>query len=273
MKHIILLSVALLVTQTAQAKTNLTYKVFAGGVNAVEATMSVDESKDRYNLFFTAKTRGILGKLAPWSGSFESDGWVKGLGNHQPEKHTSVSVWRSEKETKEYAYRKNGSFNKLTITEDGVDKSPGKIDKKLTNKTIDLLAATMNVMSTSGSTQKCEGSSEVFDGKRRFELMFKPDGTEKLIKSRYNIYDGNTVKCTVEIKPISGKWHEKPRGWLSIQEQGRAKGSLPTIWMGKVAGSDLYVPVKIRVKTEYGTMFMHLKNIATVNENSNSPSK
>lgn len=261
MKHIIFLTALLLTIHSAHAKTDLTYKVFAGGVNAVEATMSVDENKGRYNLFFTAKTRGLLGKLAPWSGSFESDGWVKGIGDHQPQKHTSISVWKEEKEVKEYIYNNSGAFKKLKITEDGVDKSPGKIDSKLTNNTIDLLAATMNVMDTAGTKNKCEGTSEVFDGKRRFKLMFKPDGTEKLTKNRYNIYDGDAIKCTVEIKPISGKWHEKPRGWLSIQEQGRKKGSLPTIWLGKVKGSELYMPVKIRVKTEYGTLFMHLKSV------------
>jgi len=108
--------------------------------------------------------------------------------------------------------------------------------------------------------------SEIFDGKRRFKLWFKDAGTETLTKSRYNIYDGVAIKCSVEVEPISGKWHEKPRGWMSIQEQGREKGILPTVWMGTVKGTDLYVPVKVRVKTDYGTLFMHLKSV----DNSNS---
>ena len=162
---------------------------------------------------------------------------------------------------KEYFYKKDGTFDKLTITEDGQDKSPGEIESQLTNQTIDMLAASMNVMAQAKTSKKCEGTSEVFDGKRRFKLIFKDVGNETLIKTRYNIFDGNTAKCTVEIEPISGKWHEKPRGWLSIQEQGRQKGSLPTVWFGQVKANGLYVPVKVRVKTDYGTLFMHLKAV------------
>ena len=69
---------------------------------------------------------------------------------------------------------------------------------------------------------------------------------------------GPAVACTVEVKPIAGKWHEKPRGWMSIQEQGREKGTMPTVWFAQMAAGEPAVPVKIRVKTEYGALFMHL---------------
>lgn len=45
---------------------------------------------------------------------------------------------------------------------------------------------------------------------------------------------------------------------MSIQEQSRENGSLPTVWMAKMTEDAPAVPVKIRVKTDYGTLFMHL---------------
>jgi hypothetical protein len=33
---------------------------------------------------------------------------------------------------------------------------------------------------------------------------------------------------------------------------------MPTIWLAQMAPGEPAVPVKIRVKTEYGTLFMHL---------------
>lgn len=65
------------------------------------------------------------------------------------------------------------------------------------------------------------------------------------------------------MKPDQGKWRKKPRGWLSIQEQGRQKGALPTIWLGQMGADKTYIPVKIRVKTDYGTLFMHLTSYKT----------
>jgi hypothetical protein len=61
----------------------------------------------------------------------------------------------------------------------------------------------------------------------------------------------------VEIEPISGEWAKKPRGWLSIQEQGRERGTMPTVWLGKFDEDGPAVPVKILVKTAYGALVMH----------------
>jgi len=45
---------------------------------------------------------------------------------------------------------------------------------------------------------------------------------------------------------------------MSIQEQGRERGTMPTVWFAKVQEGQVAVPVKVRVKTDYGTLFMHL---------------
>lgn len=113
----------------------------------------------------------------------------------------------------------------------------------------------MNKVAADG---KCEGRDEIFDGDRRYALVFHPAGEVEMKKSDLNVYVGPATECTIEVKPIAGKWHDKPRGWMSIQEQGRAKGTMPTIWLAKMADDAPAVPVRIRVKTDYGTLFMHL---------------
>lgn len=238
----------------------MTYQVYAGGINAVDAEMTVEYPESgHYDIFFEAKTRGFLGKLAPWWGTFESNGWrVEGEDPDKPKLHKSVSSWRDEAEIKEYHYDKDGTFKGLTITEEGKDKSPKELDDELVQNTTDALTATLQVMQSIADGGKCEGSSEVFDGKRRFDLVYRHEGAEELTRTRYNVYEGPAVKCTVEVKPITGEWHKKPRGWLSIQEQGRERGMLPTIWMGTVSEHGPAVPVKVRVKTAYGTLFMHM---------------
>ncbi len=58
--------------------------------------------------------------------------------------------------------------------------------------------------------------------------------------------------------PLAGKWHAKPRGWLSIQEQGRKLGALPTVWLANMEHGAPAVPVRLRVVTDYGTLYMHV---------------
>ena len=107
-------------------------------------------------------------------------------------------------------------------------------------------------------TGKCEGSELVFDGKRSFEQKFAHEENVELQSSRYNIYEGAAAKCTVEVTPQKGAWHKNPRGWMSIQEQGREKGTMPTVWIASIEEGAPAVPVKIFVKTDYGALFMHL---------------
>lgn len=247
---------------TANAKENrqqLVYEVYAGGLHAVQATMDINLSeKGRYELFLDAHTRGLLGSLAPWSGTFLSNGWVLKGDQYQPELHQSTAIWRDEEKIKNYNYTKDGGFKSIVIKDHDKPEETKIPDVELTEGTTDILTATLYTLSAIGQGQTCEKSHDVFDGKRRFTMTFKGDERVDLKASKYNIYEGPAVECIVEVKPGAGKWHSKPRGWLSIQEQGRDKGKMPTVWFANVVEGLPAIPVKIRVKTDYGTLFMHL---------------
>lgn len=235
------------------------YDVYAGGIHAVKAQLDVAyEKSDRYSVKLGAETIGFLENLVPWRGSFETSGWRLGEKGDRPEIHRSTATWRGDDELKEYFYDRDGTFKKLRVIEDNQDKSPESLEQALVDGTVDVLTATLEVMKHVAADGQCQGNSEIFDGKRRFSMKFSHEMDETLIPTDYNVYQGLTARCQVEVKPVTGEWHKKPRGWLSIQEQGRQKGSLPTIWFAKVAEDGPAVPVKIRVKTEYGTLFMHL---------------
>ncbi len=235
------------------------YDVYAGGFHVVSSHLTVDTAKkNRYYLQLAAYTHGMLAKLAPWKGIFQSEGWYDAKTKTAiAEKHFSDTTWRTEKEINEFFYNKNRTFKGYRITDKKGARDEEK-DKSLTDGTTDVLTSTLAVMNRVADGGKCEGRDEIFDGDRRYALVFHPVGEVELKKSDLNVYAGPATECTVEVKPIAGKWHDKPRGWMSIQEQGRAKGTMPTIWLAKMADGAPAVPVRIRVKTDYGTLFMHL---------------
>jgi len=244
-------------TPLSKGQQQIQYDVYAGGIHALKANLNIFVRDDaRYDVDLTAKTYGLLGKLAPWSGKFESHGWHDKT--FKPELHQATTTWRDSDEIKKYNYNKDGSFNSYSVHKNNKDKSPKKVDSKLTKNTSDVLTATLNTMQKIAATGKCEGVSEVFDGKRRFKLIFKEIAQVNLKASRWSVYEGPAIECSAEVVPIVGKWHEKPRGWMSIQEQGRTQGALPTVWFAKVKEGELAVPVKVRVKTSYGTLFMQM---------------
>ena len=223
------------------------------------AELTIDYTgANRYALEMNAHTRGFLGKLAPWSGKFESAGWVMKDDELRPQLHRSTSTWRDETEVKSYNYTKDGGFQNLMIKEHDKPEHEKEVPDEVTRNTTDAFTAALMVMEAVHNGGSCEGRSEVFDGKRRFAQIFEEQERVDLSPSRYNVFGGNAVKCTVEIEPISGEWSSKPRGWLSIQEQGRERGTMPTVWLGSLSADGPAVPVKILVKTAYGSLFMHL---------------
>lgn len=244
--------------QATKSKQHIQYDVYAGGIHALKSNLNIVlTDKERYDVDLTAKTYGLLGKMAPWEGKFESHGWSTKAGM-KPEVHQATTTWRGDEEIKKYSYNKDGSFKSYVITDDENDGKVKKVAAELTQNTSDVLTATLNVMQSMATNSKCEGSEEVFDGKRRFKMIFKEKKAVKLEDSRWNAYAGDAVECTVEVKPVAGKWHEKPRGWMSIQEQGRDQGTMPTVWFANIKEGEPAVPVKVRVKTSYGTLFMHM---------------
>lgn len=260
---------ALLFSGAADAQTAkksqqiMQYDVYAGGIHALQSKLDINLSAgDTYNIALEAKTYGLLGKLAPWQGVFKTMGW-KTDKNLQPEIHTATTTWRDDDEVKSYTYKKDGSFVEYSKKEGTAKAKPKAVDTKLTQGTTDVLTATLSALQGVAVNNKCEGSSEIFDGKRRFKLIFKEKRKVMLEASRYNAYSGSAIECSAEVQPVAGKWREKPRGWMSIQEQGREKGTMPTVWFASVSEGQPAVPVKVRVKTDYGTLFMHMTQYET----------
>lgn len=236
------------------------YNVYAGGIHALEANLDINTTqKDRFSIELFAKTYGLLGKLAPWFGTFETHGWFnKQASSARPELHQSTTTWKKELEVKKYKYNKDGTFKEYTLQDDEKDGSPQPVDKELTDQSTDILSAMLEEMLQIAAGQECQGASEIFDGKRRYKLIFNHKGIVDLKKSKYNVFEGKATECTIKIEPKGGKWHAKPRGWFAIQEQGREAGSMPTVWFGQVDKNETAVPVKVRAKTSYGTFFLHL---------------
>jgi hypothetical protein len=247
--------------KASKAENSLTYDVYAGGLHALQARLNINQNSARYHVTLYAETYGLLKSLAPWHGVFLSKGWVEKNGTLNPEQHKSVANWRNEEEIKDYWYKRNGDFKSYKVLEAGLDTTPQPFDISLAHDTVDILTATLEEMHTLNKTGDCTGRYRVFDGDRNYEAVFRPAGKEDLKQTKYNIYAGPSILCTIEVIPGEGKWHKKPRGWTSIQEQGRQQGSLPTIWFAKLDPENPkapFYPVKVRVKTDYGTLFMHV---------------
>ena len=259
MKQIFILLLLAIVPFQAKAAEPLrvTYGLFASGFHVVDMTGTYDVTNDKYDLKMDLQTIGMLSSVAPWAGIINSNGINKGA-QSTPLKHSFASTWQGETEITQFTFNKEGRLVSHSRKEnDGtvVDKMPD-VDVYSDNPT-DMLSALFRAM----SNDSCSGTYPALDGKRRFDMVFSSKGRQVMKPSSYSTFSGNAEMCEIEIKPVGGKWREKPRGWMSIQEQAKGNGQLPRIWFGKVRSDMPRIPVRFFIKTDYGAMVMHLKAV------------
>lgn len=254
----------------AQVDTQITanYEVYASGFRTLAAQANIREGREDYASYVTIETDGLLRALAPWQGILSSTGIFYGEEyTRRPSLHAFDSIWRGSNKRVEQHYTEQGTLKEVVIKEDDRADEIKAPDLALVEGSTDILSAALEASKQIQTTQSCTSDHAVYDGKRRFILSFKEVKRENFKASRYNSYGGEAIKCIVEITPDGGKWREKKRGWMSIQEQSKEKGHPPYIWFGEVSAETndgelvkAYIPVKLQVKTSYGTLMLHIKS-------------
>lgn len=247
------------------AEKTLVYDLYAGGIHALDATIKLNEGSGRYALDLEAATAKAFRFIAPWSGTFLTKGWLE-KGHRQPETHNVVSHLSKKTKTKDIVYKREGGLVSFKATQDGKDKTPEEISADITPpEIVDVLTATLQTLDRVHENGTCTGKSVIFDGERSFSLTFTDEGKEAIPASVYNVYQGEAVACSFEMKPEKGKWKKDLRGWLMLQDQARKLNDKPTVWFAQVPGDaeKAYVPVKLQIKTNYGVLILHLREAAS----------
>jgi hypothetical protein len=248
--------------QAAEVKSyQAQYGMFVGGLNMVTVTGGFEQSKGTYKIDMSAFTRGVLGSLAPWKGVLATTGTLTKTKAYTPQTHVFSNWWKGREERTSLVYDSNGSFKLMSVLKDGVQSKQAAPKPELTAQTHDILTALAMLLHHLETTKTCNLVVPVFDGKRKFNMKFTDEGDGEIQKGSISVYAGRARMCTVEIVPIAGKWHEKPRGWMSIQEQAKAGKKLPRLWIARPRADTPLMPVRFDVFTQYGNVITHLINL------------
>ncbi len=235
----------------------LQYNVYAGGMHALKASLNMSLDTKKYDIALEAKTNGLIGKLFPWRGHFETFGETTEEG-FIPAKYESTSYWKNKAKITLLEYE-NGSVKAKKSIKDGKEKLETNFKDNLTQDTVDMLTGAIKILQTAGKENSCNGSVPVFDGKRRFNLVFREVGKSVIRKSKYSVFSGEAIKCIVEVKPVLGfKKKDYKRGWLAVQNHTKKRNKLPTIWLAKLDKDGPTIPVRMEIASSYGTVIAHL---------------
>ncbi len=206
MKKIILSALfSLFFCQTAQAfSVNHDFTVILGVFNASDTKFSYSLTPKDYAVNSTVKTAGFFDSLYPFEAVYSTTGKIK-KNEMETASYKYQSKSRFSKRSKELVYDKNG--NPLYRISSRNDKSKKvKIEENPNNAdTTDLQTVLAKLAKQYNDLRFCDSRMEVFDGKRRFDVIFKDEGIEELPANEYSDISGKAAKCSMYIDKLGSK--------------------------------------------------------------------
>lgn len=206
MKKIALLTFLLLLKAQPAASFTVehNFTVILGIFNASDTKFSYSLSPKNYAVSSEVKTAGVFDSLYPFQAHYSTTGTIK----------------KNEMETTSYKYQAKSRFSKrskeLVYDDNGVplyristknDKSKKvNIEENTNNKdTTDLQTVFAKLAKQYNEVKFCDSRMEVFDGKRRFDVIFKDEGIDELTHNNYSPIEGKAAKCSMFIDKLGSK--------------------------------------------------------------------
>ncbi|MBP3346401.1 MAG: DUF3108 domain-containing protein [Alphaproteobacteria bacterium] len=203
MKKFCLISLFLLLfpAQAQAAAVQHNFTIFLGPFNAGKTRFTYTLHPREYNVRSKVKTAGIFNTLYPFTAEYATTGKIKGK-DLETSSYKYKSQSRFNTRRKELIYDQNGNpVYRISAKNDKVKKV--EIEPSPDNKdTTDLQTVIAELALQYNKNKNCNARMQIFDGKRRFDTIFKDEGKEEITANEYSSFGGTAHKCSMYIDKL-----------------------------------------------------------------------
>lgn len=180
------------------------FTVFLGPFNASHTEFTYRLSPTNYEVKSDVKTAGIFDTLYPFRAEYATTGRIKD-NDLETTSYKYKSQSRFNRRSKELIYDQQGNpIYRLSSKNDKTKKVEILPDIK-NRDTTDLQTVIAELARQYNKVKFCDARLQVFDGKRRFDVIFKDEGQEQLTANEYSPYQGLAAKCSMYIDKLGAK--------------------------------------------------------------------
>lgn len=155
----------------------LRYDVYTAGLPALVLRLDVSLGGGRYRIVSDMETRGLAGFLFPWRYRGETEGVVVG-GELRPGQYWAVSDLGGEVRRTWLHYRRDGTVA-AAAEPSPEEEDRERVPAEMTRGSVDVLTAMLRVARRMEATGSCNAELPVFDGLRRYDLVFADGGIDR----------------------------------------------------------------------------------------------
>jgi len=222
----------------------LSYQVLLGPLPVMTVTadlsMPTPTAESSYKADIVGTAGGYVGQVYDWSFNAHSSGVAHGQ-RLSPNAFAGENLSAFDSRPVAIAYSKDGVPNRRfdPPRPDDANLKPRPAQAK---GTLDPASAVLSLIRTAATTGSCDASVQVYDGRRRFDLITHAQGEELVQALPRSLYGGPAQRCDLQIKQLDDSRERLPN-------QG-------TAWIAEVAGAT--IPVRMELTTEIGVVTVDL---------------
>lgn len=221
----------------------LEYRVDFGNLRVIEAEVRFDVKSDRYEITGSGMALGPLAWYSEWRGETRTVGRIDG-DRLLPTLHQNNGSWRGESRSAMLKYLGLEDISVSTVpppdpvqvTTVPPDTIPG---------TVDPLSAILQLLSQVAETGSCQGQAEIFDGRRRYDLLVSDRGMATLPADRPWDFRGLGRLCALKSERIGGFWRDR--------ETRPDEDTDRVVWLAPLQ-QGLWVPVRMEFPAPIGSI-------------------
>lgn len=260
-RFIILASAVLFFVQAAQADEagKIAYNFYAGGLKGVYATLSMAEKGEAYEVETITQTQGFIGFIYPVKAVYSTEGKIV-KDSLTPQSFITTSISRGKETRKELVYDEQGKVISKINVKKGVTSENEIVDEGGAGESLDYQSAVMMILRHLTDGGKCDNTFTVFDGKRRFSMVFTDKGLSEVPASDYSIFSGKARECLLTVEPKGGDYPTNSWFWHRSGKQGR---QMPIkFWATRLKTGGPVMPVRIEIDSQgFGAIVAHLAEV------------
>ncbi len=228
---------------------DLRYKIYIGGFSVADITVDMDLAPGNYDVAAKVETSGMVGRMFPWWMKAYSSGQIVNAGV-VPVKAGQRNSWKGKERFIDMKFTDGvARVERIAPKPEGDDRD--KVPEAMRTGVVDLASALVSIIRKMDGDDTCSAQVPVFDGRRRYDLIARPDGAEKLRPNGYTPYVGDTVNCELRMHKKIGFRKKDDSGWNDGDRSAR-------VWMGKAFDDVPPVPIRLTLDTPLGALIAHL---------------
>lgn len=241
------------------------YDVFAGGLHVLSSVLEIRLDEERYDARLDAELVGAPGWLVDWWAVVESGGQIDGDGL-DPTLYSAERMRRGETQKTLLDFARDGEID-VTFDPERSD-SIGLVSPELLEESLDPLSGLISVINTVTGGGNCEATVPVFDGRRRYDLVFSDLGLDELRPSRQSGFAGEARRCRMNLEPVAGAFRDDDDDdddfWSRKPENDRRRQL--DIWLAEPIDGGPILPVRMVGRSSIGAIVIHLRSVEVTTE-------